>query len=60
MDKSEIALQLTLKAMEQGFILKKDFRTFEGDDPIEEANRYTAKQVNDFYQETLNRLLNRT
>lgn len=60
MEKSEIALQLTLKAMEQGLIVGKTFQAFDSEDPIEAANQYTAKQVNDFYRETYKRLLNNT
>ena len=35
---------------------KKDFKTFDGSDPIETANLYVSKQVSDFYKHILNRL----
>lgn len=60
MQNSEIALQLTLKAMELGLIRVKPENYFEGDNPWEEANKFAVKQVNDFYQETMRRLLNYT
>lgn len=60
MQNSEIALQLTLKAMELGLIRAKPENFFSGDNPWEEANEFAAKQVNDFYQETMRRLLNYT
>lgn len=60
MEKSEIALNLTMKAMELGLIGMKDMRSFDAEDPIEAANQYAAKQVNDFYRETYKRLLNNT
>lgn len=56
MNNPEIALQLTLKALEQGMIIKKDNSLFDGNDPIEDANQHFAKQVSDFYEYTLKRL----
>lgn len=58
MDHKEIALRLTVKAMEFGLIKAKPENFFSGDDTWEEANQFAAKQVNDFYQETLQRLNN--
>lgn len=60
MEKSEIALRLTEKAMELGFIQVKPEGSFGGENSYEEANRFAAKQVNDFYHETLQRLINYT
>lgn len=56
MNHAEIALQLTLKAMEHGLIARKDFKLFDDADPIGSANRDVAKQVSDFYEYTLKRL----
>jgi len=56
MNYDEIALQLTLKAMEQGFIQCKPANICKGPDLYEEANQHAVKQINDFYQETLRRL----
>ena len=56
MDHKEIALQLTIKAMEFGLLQAKPENHFEGTNSYEEANQFAAKQVNDFYQETLRRL----
>lgn len=58
MNHKEIALQLTIKAMELGLIKTKPEKFFSGDDAWEEANQFAAKQVNDFYAETLRRLNN--
>lgn len=58
MDHKEIALQLTMKAMELGMIKCKPENFFSGEDPYEEANKFASKQINDFYQETLQRLNN--
>ena len=58
MQNSEVALQLTLKAMELGLIRTKPENFFEGDNPWEAANEFAAKQVNDFYRETMRRLIN--
>ncbi len=58
MTADEIALQLTMKAMEHGLFFQKPLNMFAGDNPWEAANQYTVKQVNDFYQETKRRLLN--
>ena len=55
MDHKEIALQLTIKAMEFGLIQAKPLSNFSGD-AWEAANQFATKQVNDFYQETLRRL----
>lgn len=57
MQNSEIALQLTLKAMDIGLIKVKPENFFEGDSSWELANTFAAKQVNDFYQETMRRLI---
>lgn len=57
MDKAEIALHLTSKAMELGLIRVKPENFFEGENSFEEANKFAAKQVNDFYHETLQRLI---
>lgn len=56
MEHKEIALQLTLKAMETGLIPKKDQRKFQLDYAEEEVAKVSAQMVNDFFQETLNRL----
>ena len=58
MNHKEIALQLTIKAMEFGLIKTKPENFFSGDDTWEQANQFAAKQVNDFYSETLRRLNN--
>lgn len=50
MPKSEIALQLTLKAMELGYIEKKSWKTFDGQDPLQASAEYAAKQISEFYQ----------
>ena len=57
MKNDEIALQLTLKAMELGIIKVKPENFFEGENSWEAANKYAAKQINDFYQETMRRLV---
>lgn len=45
MNMSEIALQLTLKAMDKNYILTKDTN----DGKTEEVNAFNAKQISDFY-----------
>lgn len=59
MDHKEIAMHLTMKAMETGLIPKK----YEGDCKQQEREveiaQCSAKLVNDFFQETLNRLNNK-
>ena len=52
----EIALQLTLKAMETGLIVPKSLNTCKGPDLYAESTMDCAKRVNDFYQETMRRL----
>lgn len=52
----EIAMQLTIKALESGYIPKKDWKTFEGEDPIEAATNYAANQISDFYKTIYDRL----
>ena len=52
----EIALQITLKAMEEGYIVRKGENFCTGPDPIETANQFAAKQICDFYVETIRRL----
>ncbi len=56
MEHKEIALQLTLKAIETGLITKQDYNSSM---PIETANQLAAKQVSDFYENILKRLNNR-
>ena len=46
MDKSEIALQLTLKAMDSSNVIQTIGRN---EAKREEANTYNAKQISDFY-----------
>ena len=48
MDHKEIALQLTIKAMEFGLLQAKPENHFEGNNSYEEANQFAAKQVNNF------------
>lgn len=50
MEKSEIALQLTLKAMELGYIEKRSWTTFESQDQFQASTEYAAKQISEFYQ----------
>ena len=57
MDYNEIASHLTSAAIEAGLIKVKDFKVFDGDDPIEAANQYAAKQVASFYK-TIRKSLN--
>lgn len=56
MNNFEIALQITLKAMEEGYITQKSENFCSGPDPIETANEFAVKQICDFYTETLRRL----
>lgn len=56
MNNTEIALQLTLKAMEERYITRKSENFCNGPDPIEASNQFSAKQICDFYVETLHRL----
>ena len=56
MNNNEIALQITLKAIEEGYITQKSENLCEGPDPIESANKFSVKQICDFYAETLRRL----
>lgn len=56
MNNFEIALQITLKAMEEKYILRKSENFCSGADPIETANEFAVKQICDFYTETLRRL----
>ena len=58
MNNSEIALQLTLKAMEEKLLLAKPISLCESAEPFEEANQFIAKQVNEFYSSVLNHLNN--
>ena len=46
MDKSEIALQLTLKAMDSSNVIRTHGRN---DGEIEETNTFNAKQISDVY-----------
>lgn len=50
MDFKEIALQLTLKAIEEGKIRTKGIN----DGNFEEVNAFNAKQISDFYISILN------
>lgn len=56
MNNIDIALQITLKAMEEGYITRKSENFCSGPDPIESANQFSVKQICDFYTETLRRL----
>lgn len=58
MTNSEIAMQLTLKALEEGYIPKKSLNHFEVEDPFAEATKYAAAQVSDFYQRVFDALGN--
>lgn len=58
MTTSEIAMQLTLKALEEGYIPRKAVNLFEGEDPFAEASKYAAAQVGDFYQRVFDALKN--
>lgn len=49
MDNKEAALQLTLKAMENGLIFVKPPNHFNGNDNHQESTQYAIKQVTDFY-----------
>ena len=51
-------MQLTLKALEEGYIPKKSLNHFEAEDPFAEATKYAAAQVGDFYQRVFNALGN--
>ena len=59
MEHKEIALQLTLKAIETGLITKQDYKSIDSSMPIETANQLVAKQVSDLYENILKRLNNR-
>ena len=59
MEYKEIALLLTLKAIETGLITKQDYKSIDSSMPIETANQLVAKQVSDFYENILKRLNNR-
>ncbi len=52
----EIALQLTMKAMETGLIAPKPTNFCKSEDPFAESTNDCVKRVNDFYQETMRRL----
>lgn len=56
MNTSDIAFQLTLKAIENGMINTKSTNLSESNDPIEDVNRYNAKQLSGFYEEVLKHL----
>lgn len=56
MDHKDVALQLTLKALETGYIPKKDWKICDGEDPMKAATEYTANQISDFYQTIYDRL----
>lgn len=56
MNYDEIALQLTVKAMEHGLIKPMPVNMCKGPDLYSEASQHAAKLVNDFYQETMHRL----
>ncbi len=56
MDHKEIALQLTLKAIECKLIQAKSLAYNTAEDPTNDCAMSAAKDVNDFYQETLRRL----
>lgn len=58
MSNSEIAMQLTLKALEEGYIPKKSLNHFSGEDPFAEATKYAATQISDFYQKVYDSLGN--
>lgn len=53
---TDIALQITLKAIETGYIIRKGDSVCDGQDPVEAANQFSAKQISDFYLEILRRL----
>jgi hypothetical protein len=53
MENKEIALHLTLKAMEAGLISVKPSNHIRGDDPYEESTQHAIKQVSDFYRSML-------
>lgn len=54
----EIALQLTLKALELGYIPKKTDNLFTGNDPTQEATKYAADQISTFFTEVYNQIKN--
>lgn len=56
MDHKEIALQLTLKAIECKLIQAKPLDYSIAKDPTNDSAMSAAKNVNDFYLETLRRL----
>lgn len=56
MDKHEIALQLTLKALEDEkhcFITPQSY-AYNSQETAEEQNAFNAKQISDFYNAILN------
>ena len=58
LDNKDIALQLTLKALELGYIPKKRENFFAGEDPFQETTKYAADQISDFFIEIYNKLGN--
>lgn len=58
MDNKEIALQLTLKALELGYIPQKSENLFAGEDSPKEATKYAAEQISMFFIEVYNQLGN--
>lgn len=58
MSNEEIALQLTLKAIDAGFIITKNVTSFCNDEELEDENKYNAKQVNDFFDSVLRNVRN--
>ncbi len=55
MDKNEIALELTLCAI-QNNIISKRYKQSNTDEGVEQDNEYAAKQVADFYNNLLNNI----
>lgn len=55
MDKKEMALQITLKALEGGHIAFPDMRTAT-ENEVTEANQVRANQIVSFYREEFARL----
>lgn len=53
MENKEMALQLTLKAMETGIISVKPHNHCTGDDPHGESTQHAIKRVSDFYRSML-------
>ncbi len=56
MDYLDIALQLTLKALEHGYI-KFDTYGYSEKKDIEDSNDFNAKQLSDFYLHTYNQII---